>query len=185
MQKKRFNTKNITKWLRIIHRDLGFLMVGICLVYGISGFLLNHIKSGDAAYKTEQGSLIIEKNLNKELLQKAWEKEENLPPAKKIFSAGEDKFQITFEGGMGSYIPSSGNVEYQKSTKRPFVYWINKLHYNQVKNWNVMADIFAVSLIFFAVSGLFMVKGKKGLKGRGKWYLFVGILIPVVYIILS
>jgi hypothetical protein len=48
-----------------------------------------------------------------------------------------------------------------------------------------MGDLFAVSLIFFAVSGLLMVKGKNGIAGRGKWYLIVGIIIPILYIILS
>ena len=42
-----------------------------------------------------------------------------------------------------------------------------------------MADIFAVTLIFFAISGLFMIKGKKGIAGRGKWYLLIGLLIPL------
>jgi hypothetical protein len=48
-----------------------------------------------------------------------------------------------------------------------------------------MGDFFAVSLVFFAVSGLFMVKGKNGLAGRGKWLLLAGILIPLGYIWLA
>ena len=46
-----------------------------------------------------------------------------------------------------------------------------------------MADLFAFSLIFFALSGLFIVKGKKGMAGTGKWYLLAGILIPVLYVL--
>ena len=48
-----------------------------------------------------------------------------------------------------------------------------------------MADLFAVSLIFFAVSGLFMVPGRKGFLGRGKWFLLVGLLIPAVYVLFT
>ena len=33
----------------------------------------------------------------------------------------------------------------------------------RIQGWNLMGDFFAVSLVFFAVSGLFMVKGKNGL----------------------
>ncbi|MDB1120749.1 PepSY-associated TM helix domain-containing protein [Klebsiella pneumoniae] len=76
-------------------------------------------------------------------------------------------------------------LDYEKHSKRQFVYWINKLHYNKVKGWSVMADFFAVSLIFFAFSGLIMVKGKNGISGRGKWYLLFGLIIPVLYIVLS
>lgn len=69
--------------------------------------------------------------------------------------------------------------------KRPVVYWFNRLHYNRIQGWNLMGDFFAVSLVFFAVSGLFMVKGKNGLAGRGKWLLLAGILIPLGYIWLA
>ena len=48
-----------------------------------------------------------------------------------------------------------------------------------------MGDFFAFSLVFFAISGLFMIKGKNGIAGRGKWYLLIGILIPIIYMILS
>jgi uncharacterized membrane protein YhdT len=48
-----------------------------------------------------------------------------------------------------------------------------------------MADFFAASLIFLALSGLFIVKGKRGLAGSGKWYLIAGILAPVIYVILN
>ena len=44
--------KSLSYWLRVIHRDLGFLMVGLCLVYGVSGFLLNHMDGKDPAFKT-------------------------------------------------------------------------------------------------------------------------------------
>jgi hypothetical protein len=48
-----------------------------------------------------------------------------------------------------------------------------------------MADFFAASLIFFAVSGLLIVRGKQGVSGRGKWFLLLGLLIPVVYVLLA
>ena len=68
---------------------------------------------------------------------------------------------------------------------KPIAYWVNRFHYNRVKGWIPMADIFAGSLIFLAISGLFMVKGKHGIAKRGKWYLLIGILIPILYILLG
>ncbi|WP_154665659.1 hypothetical protein [Saccharicrinis fermentans] len=44
-----------------------------------------------------------------------------------------------------------------------------------------MADFFAVSLIFFAISGLFLSRGKKSVKGRGKWFILAGIVVVVVF----
>jgi hypothetical protein len=89
------------------------------------------------------------------------------------------------EGGIGVYNSADGRLDYEKHTKRAFVYWINRLHYNKIKGWSPVADFFAVSLLFLAVSGLFIVKGKKGLTGTGKWYLIVGLLIPVLYILFT
>lgn len=180
------NKKNssIKKWLRIIHRDLGFLMVGISLVYAISGILLNHMKDGDPAYKTVEETLNFNSNLSTDALAEAWNAREDLP-ALKLVREGNQSHQVLLDGGVGIYNIDTGELSYEHHTKRPFIFWINKLHYNKVGGWTIMADIFAVSLIFFAISGLFIVSRKHGLMGRGKWYLIGGILIPIIYIIIS
>jgi uncharacterized protein len=41
--------------------------------------------------------------------------------------------------------------------------------------------VFAVSLILLSVSGLFILKGKNGLGGRGKWWIAAGLLPPVIF----
>ena len=181
----KFSKNKINRVLRIVHRDLGFLMVGICLIYGISGILLNHMKEQDPAYKTEHSILNIEPNLTQQELEIHWNDREELPVLRKVMRIDEDHYRLMLEGGMGVYNAANGNTEYEISKKRLLVYWINKLHYNKVKGWSIMADLFAVSLIFFAVSGLFIVSGKKGIWGRGKWFVLCGLLIPVLYIILS
>lgn len=170
------------KWMRIIHRYLGYLMVGVCLVYGMSGFLLNHMNGKDPAFKTKEGSIQIEKNLSSDQIRGVWS-ETNLPDIKKILPADEIHARLMLSGGVAVYNSQTGEVDYETYKKNNFVYWINKLHYNKVKGWSIMGDIFAFSLIFFAVSGLFMVKGKHGVLRRGKWFLLVGILIPILYIL--
>ena len=175
----------LVKWLRIIHRDLGFLMVGVCLVYAISGILLNHMNGKDPSFKTEEKSIQLEKGLSKEELLITWNDREGLPELKKILPIDENHQRLMLNGGVGVYNSHNGHVDYETHSKRQFIYWINKLHYNRVNGWSFMADFFAISLIFFAISGLLMVKGKKGLSGSGKWYLLMGLLIPVLYIILG
>lgn len=175
-------SNKISRWLRIIHRDLGFLMIGVCLVYGISGFLLNHMDGKDPAFKTIEETLLLEKNLSNDELSILWS-DKKLPEIKKIMSIDETHHRLMLNGGIGVYNSATGIVDYELHKKNEFIYWINKLHYNKVNGWTIMADIFAVSLIFFAVSGVFIVKGKRGISGRGKWYMILGLLIPVVYII--
>ncbi|MFV0554409.1 MAG: PepSY-associated TM helix domain-containing protein [Mangrovibacterium sp.] len=182
---KWLKNSSVRKYLRIWHRDLGFLLVGVSLVYAISGILLNHMGGKDPAFKTEEGSVQFERKLNEESLDLLWKQHDNLPELKRIMQLDEDHYRLMLKGGIGVYSASTGLVDYEKHERRELVYWINRLHYSKVKGWNVMADFFAASLIFFALSGLLMVKGKKGIAGRGKWFLIAGLLIPIIYIWLA
>ena len=40
----------IRKWLRIIHRDMGYIFFGMSMVYGISGIALNHLGDWNPDY---------------------------------------------------------------------------------------------------------------------------------------
>jgi hypothetical protein len=175
----------VMHWLRVIHRDLGFLVVGISLVYGISGIFLNHMDGKDPAFRTEEGSVLLPARLTQEALASAWNGNRDLPPLKKIFPIDETHSRLMLEGGIGVYNAADGRADYEKHEKRHFVYWVNRLHYNKVNGWSPVADIFAVSLIFLAVSGLFIVRGKRGLAGSGKWFLLAGLLIPALYVLLK
>ncbi len=177
--------KSFHKWIRIIHRDLGFIMVGLCLVYGISGFTLNHMGDNNPAYKTTDGIVQLCPKLNDEGIKKEWNSKKKLPAISKVAQIDENHFRLLFKGGIGIYSFCDGKVEYEIHQKRVLIYWCNKLHYNSLKGWTIMGDIFAFSLVFFAISGVVMVKGKRGIKGRGKWFVLIGIIIPVLYITLA
>jgi hypothetical protein len=172
---------NITRVLRVIHRDLGFLVVGITLVYGISGILLNHIKGKDPAFNIESKTIQLPAHLTTDELSDAWKADGHLPHLNKILQVDENHSRLFLEGGIGIYNSTNGTLDYEIRSKRVLIYWINRLHYNKIKGWWPVADIFAGSLIVLAITGLFIVKGKKGLSGSGKWYLIIGILIPILF----
>lgn len=172
----------IVRWLRVLHRDLGFFVVGICLVYAASGIVLNHMGENDPAFKTVEESLHLTPDLTAEELALIW-RDKGLPQVKKVIPIDDAHSRIMFQGGTGVYSSETGIADYELHKQRPLVYWINRLHYNKVRGWSVMGDVFAGSLIFLAVSGLFMVKGKHSIRKRGKWYLIAGLLIPVIYVI--
>jgi hypothetical protein len=175
----------IRYWLRVVHRDLGFLVVGVSLIYGISGIYLNHLDGSDPAFRTVESSVQLSPALTRAELESAWNAQPDLPPLKKILRIDESHSRLMLNGGVGVYNSDSGRIDYERHTKRVFVYWINRLHYSKVKHWSPVADFFAVSLIFLAVSGAFIVRGKRGLAGSGKWYLIAGAIVPVVYVLLS
>jgi hypothetical protein len=45
----------------------------------------------------------------------------------------------------------------------------------------VVADVYAVGLIVLAITGMFVLKGKTGITGRGAWLTGAGVLLPVAY----
>ncbi len=174
----------VVKWLRIVHRDLGFLMVGVSIIYGVSGMIVNHMGETDPAFRTIEESILIDKNLMQSELMTEFESR-NLPLVKRVAPIDDEHMRVMLDGGVGVYNSATGELVYEQHQKRPIVYWFNRLHYNRVKGWNFMGDLFAGSLIFFALSGIFMVRGKVGVAGRGKWYLLAGLIIPLLYILLS
>jgi hypothetical protein len=62
------------------------------------------------------------------------------------------------------------------------VYEMNQLHLNTPKGvWTIVADIYAVGLIVMAITGMFVLKGKTGITGRGAWLTAAGVLLPTLY----
>ncbi len=169
--------------MRIIHRDLGFLMVGVSIIYATSGIIVNHMGSTDPAYKTVTEELIVESNLMQSEIEQLFAEREMV--VRRIAKVDEEHSRVMLEGGVGMYNSVTGELVYEQHTRREIIYWFNRLHYNKVRGWSFMGDFFAISLIFFAISGVIMVRGKKGINGRGKWYLLVGIAIPIIYVLLS
>lgn len=175
------NKNRIRAWLRFIHRDLGYFFVGITVIYSISGIILNHKKNGqDPAYETSYKTLQLEASLTPSLLTSYWSENINEYSLNKVLPNG-NRYSVYLNGGLGTYDPVSGKLEFEVYKKKEWVYFINKLHYNSKKGWTLMADIFAIVMLIFAISGMFIVPGKKGITGRGKWLVLIGILIPFLF----
>lgn len=181
--------KKIRKWSRILHRDIGFFFIGTSLIYGLSGIALNHLSDWNPNYSVEiqefntninlAKSPVIEKNILKlmdEINYKGEYKKHYYPDNStiKIFLDGGSSVLVNLERGYGK-------AELLK--KRPVFYSVNYLHYNPNDWWMWFSDIFAGALILFAVTSLFMVRGKKGIAGRGGIYTALGIIIPVLFLL--
>ncbi|MBI9061444.1 MAG: PepSY-associated TM helix domain-containing protein [Marinilabiliaceae bacterium] len=180
-----FNKNKGRKWMRQLHRDIGLLMIGVALVYGLSGILLNHMNGKNPSYSTTQKQLTLAKGLNGQLLKEAWQVVPDVPSIQQIGRLDEEHLRLLFDGGIGVYNAATGFTEYELHEKRWLNYYINKLHYNKLSGWTAVADIFAGALIFLAVSGILMLP-LKGKKGRRRGVLLVlGLLIPIIFIVLS
>lgn len=180
--------KKLRKWSRILHRDIGYFFIGTTIIYALSGIALNHLNDWNPNYKVEinefhtdlkfDETTDVEKNI-RTLIQ-------NISPGsiyKKYYYPKDDRIKIFLKGGSSILVnlnSGDGRAEFLK--KRLIFYEVNFLHYNPGKWWMWFSDIFAGALILLAVTSLFMVKGKKGISGRGGIYTVLGILIPLIFL---
>lgn len=173
--------KKVRKWFRILHRDIGYILVGITLVYSISGIILNHVKGhDDPAFEAVNYEYQFPTMLDSIAFAKTWETIVDDINLLRVLANG-DKVKIYVNQGLGHYYTKTGKVEFQTYEKKPFVYFINRLHNNQAKGWLVVADVYAGLMIFLALSGLIMVAGKKGFVWRGAILTIAGILFVAMF----
>lgn len=172
----------LRKWLRVVHRDLGYFLVGITIVYAVSGFLLSH-KNTFAATKTITSSACISKNIPKNGFIDECGNSTGL--ALTHCSEKNGFINFYFEGGRGVYDPGTGNLEYEKYVTNELMLFVNQLHCNQKKGWFIIADFYALSLLFLAVSGLFIVPGRNGFAMRGIWFVLAGMVVIVFYVFMK
>ncbi len=101
------------------------------------------------------------------------------------YYAGDSRLEIELEGANHSLHvdTETGTVYEDYEAPRFFLRVANWLHYNRGKaSWTYIADGFAVFLLFLATSGMFMIKGKKGLIGRGAVLVLIGAAVPILYV---
>ena len=181
--------KQLRKWSRILHRDIGYFFIGTTLIYAISGIALNHMSDWNPNYSVEIQDFKTEINLEKsdtvkENVLKLLDELDQRDNYKKHYYRTDNQLKIFLTGGSSVLVNvtnGNGFAEYLK--KRPIFYEVNYLHYNPNRIWMWFSDIFAGALILFAITSFFMVKGKKGITGRGGIYTALGILIPILFLI--
>jgi hypothetical protein len=180
------------KWNRWLHREIGFLFFGMAIIYGISGIALNHgvarhwnpgivSRSENYLYPVPLQKSQVDREIIEELLEITGETRNY----KQYYFPNENYLMIYLKGGHINVELSTGNVRLTRVSNRPVFREVNYLHYNKPKKlWTWFSDLFAFSMILLAVSGLVMVKGKRGIRGRNGFLLAAGILIPLLFLIM-
>ena len=94
-----------------------------------------------------------------------------------------DVMKVFLKGGSNLLVNvKTGEAVYESVTRRPLIGAMSRLHYNPGQWWTYFADIFAIALIIITLSGIIMLKGNRGIIGRGGIELIVGILIPILFL---
>lgn len=181
---------HIRKWSRTIHRDLSFFFSGVIIVYAVSGIALNHKKDFNSDYIIKQENMQLPGSFPKPAadftevyilgqLEPLGEKKNYT----KHYFPNERQVKVFLKGGSSLVIDrQSGQTLFESVKKRPILGPLNRLHYNPGKWWTIFSDIFAVSLLVITLSGIVMLKGSKGILGRGGIELAAGIAVPLAFI---
>jgi hypothetical protein len=176
-------------WIRAIHRDAGYFGVGLTLVYALSGLAVNHIADWDPSFeqlsRTHQvpGPLPGDPEAASKRVLAALAIRET---PREVYAAGDDALDIVFDRRTLHVTPSTGKVLEEGQSPRLFLRAANWLHLNRGKKaWTYVADTYAILLLYLALSGLFMIPGRKGLLGRGALIAALGAAVPIGYVVLS
>jgi hypothetical protein len=174
-------------WLRSLHRDVGYFIVGLTFIYALSGLAINHIGQIDPNFKIVETKHRIAATLPRDdvdaaasavLVQLGVGDE-----PRDYFFEEDDRLEIYFDRRTIIADLTAGTITDRREKPRFFLRVANWLHYNRGKAaWTYIADMYAVLLLFAATSGIFMLKGRKGLIGRGAVLILIGSLIPLLYV---
>jgi uncharacterized protein len=173
------------KWNNILHRDIGYLAVGLTLVYGISGVAVNHTADWNPSYAQTSHVVHIDPvgaTTKETMISEVVAKLQLTEPLRNAFRPDPETLELYYEGIMYSIDLPTGTVLVEETRHRPVLFEVNQLHLNAPRRlWTYIADLYAVALIVVAITGLFVLKGRTGITGRGAWLTGAGILLPAAY----
>jgi uncharacterized protein len=178
---------NIAKFNRVTHRDIGYLITGMTIIYALSGIALNHKHDWNPNYIVDSYEFTTGLDLSRENFNDNTAKEIlNSIPDKPVYKTFHyptgNVVNIFIDGGFVQVNAKTGKGIVEKISKRPLFFQLNFLHYNPGRWWKWFSDIFCLSLITVTITGLFLVKGKNGITRRGAVLTIIGIILPLIFL---
>jgi len=172
------------RWSIALHRDVGYLAVALTIAYSISGIAVNHIADWNPNYRVTKTLVTvapIAMTSEEGIVPNVMKRLNLTEPPRSSFRPDTSTVQLFYKGTTYHVDLPTGQVIVEATQSRPVLFEMNQLHLNHAKRaWTWIADVFALALILLAVTGLFVLKGRLGITGRGAWLTAAGCL-PVVY----
>lgn len=176
------------RWNNVLHRDLGYLCVALTMIYAISGIAVNHINDWNPNHKierTERSFDPIPVSDRETMVAQAVERLELPGLPSESFRPDPATVQLFYDGWSVEVRAAEGTALIERPRGRFLLREFNDLHLNRPKGlWTWVADAYALMLLLLATTGMFVLKGKKGLTGRGKWFVLGGLILPVTFLVL-
>lgn len=180
----------LRKTIIAVHRDVGYFFAGLTVLYAISGVAVNHIGHWNPSYtvtnQTHELGRQFEGESDDDVVDVVLAELNIEEQPKASVRMSEDQLRIFLQDRTLNVALSTGQVADEHVKRRVGFFEVNYLHLNHGKGlWTWFADLYAIGLLVLALTGIFIITGKKGLGGRGRWLLLAGILIPVFYLVLK
>ena len=163
---------------RAWHRDLGYFLIGACIIYGLSGMALS-LKRYNVNFLSvkEAFSSKLSPSLSQDSLQLEWRNSPDKLPGVRGIKAASNGYDLELRSGEAHYDATTGLVSGYTYTPTDFLRLLHRMHFNGQGSFKIMGIFFAFALLFLAVSGAIIVTGKKGFMHRGIWFMIGGIAV--------
>jgi len=167
--------RSLHRWMRILHRDIGFFVVGLTVIYGVSGIMLTYRETGLLKSETH-----IEKTVAPGLDSNQLGRALHL---KKMEVIGEDEQAIRFTGGI--YDKTTGTASYTSQELPLVLRKLNDLHKvpsHDPRQWFTV--LYALCLVFLAISSFWMYKPESRYFKRSFAIAAAGVIVAAVLVLL-
>ena len=178
---------NWRKWNYFLHRDIGYLCVGLTLIYAISGIAVNHISPGfNPSYSIEKSRVEVSplpsgSKPDMQYIRSVLEELGEQGAYKNAALVTPGMMRIFVEDNTLDVQMETGQVTMEKIRRKPILYQVNYLHLNKAKgSWTWLADAYGLALYLLALTGLLMIRGKQ--KRRGIILTAIGFVVPLIYL---
>jgi hypothetical protein len=163
--------QNLGYYMRSLHRDIGFFLIGFIVIYSVSGIVLVY---RDTDFLKQEKS--IEKNIGPGIETSEIGRILHMKDFKVLKSEGEI---ISFNGG--TYNKVTGVAKYNSKDLPGLLSRFTNLHKTSSRNAShFVVVLFGILLLFLAVSSLWMFKPQTKVFRRAISIAGIGVVTAVV-----
>ena len=177
--------------LRSVHRDIGYLFVGLIISFCVSGIMLNHRETWNPVrYKYDYRKVKTNFHLPKESVNmegiSSFSSQNKLDRFSSYDFRDDSTLVILYIMKDATINLADGMAEINIWRHPPVSTQLYLLHTSfGSENWYIWySDLFALGLIFIAGTGMFLMRGKNSFRKRGWLLAIAGIIIPIIALFL-
>ena len=168
--------KPINYYMRIIHRDLGFFVIRLTIIFSLSGIVLIY-RDTDFLKKERIREKQLDPNLDAG----------NLGGILRMrnFEIIKTEGDIVYFNN-GNYNRATGLATYSEKSLPSLLDKMNRLHKKASKDrTHILSTVFGISLFFLAVSSFWLYKPQTRIFRRGMVYAALGFIIAIILLLLK